>query len=350
MAASPVAAQPNLGHKMPGVVGSGAGIQTEEGVYVADRFVYYDAIRLRGRDGERIVAPGFDIDAYANAVGLAATMKLRGKLLGSAAVAVPFTRIVASTDEPRAALDRFGLGDVFVKPIQLGTRWTHFDLFGSYGFYVPTRQFNREGLAAPQWAHQLSLGSTAYFDEHRRWRISALLSYELHQKKQGIDVTRGDSVQIQGGLGGAPSKWIELGLAAYALWQVRDDRGSDLPSALRGRRDRVFGLGPELAVPIPPLSAKVGLRYTRDFGVQGRPEGQLVVVGVALRLGSPPPADTSKSSSEGRESNGSSMVNVVPASGSLCTSTRPPCAWATARTSVSPKPQPSVLPTFGSRE
>lgn len=284
---SAAAAQPDLGHKIPGTAGLDAGTQPPPGLYLANRFLYYDAVSLRDRHGERVKLPGFDTDAIANAVGLAATLELDSGLHLSAAVAIPYARLWVSVDDDRATVDRFGLGDIFVEPIQLGGRWPRADLVTSYAFYAPTRQLGREGLGAPQWAHQFSVGGTLYLDENRRWRASALVSYDLHQKKLGIDVTRGDSVQIQGGVGGAIFENFEIGLAGYALWQIRDDRGSDLPAALRGRRDRVFGLGPEISVRIPAIRTKIGLRYARDFGVEGRPEGQIVVVDVAIQLWSP---------------------------------------------------------------
>ena len=280
-------AQPNLGHKIPGAVGLDAGTQPEAGVYVASRFLYYDAIRVRDRDGARVPIPGFDIDGYAYAFGVAGTVELESGLLLSFAAAAPVARLSIASGDPRAEVDRFGLGDVFVKPLQLGRRWPRADLLASYAFYAPTRQINRAGLGSPQWSHQLSVGTTLYLDENRRGRISALFSYDLHQRKLDVDVTRGDIVQLQGGVGTTLRKVVEVGIAGYALWQVTDDRGADLPAPLRGRRDRVFGLGPELNVIIPRTRAKLGIRYLRDFGVQGRPEGQIVVVSLSVLAWSP---------------------------------------------------------------
>jgi hypothetical protein len=77
-----------------------------------------------------------------------------------------------------------------------------------------------------------------------------------------------------------------VGLAAYALWQVRDDRGADLPEPLRGARDRAFGLGPEIDITVAPIRSRITLRYCRDVVVNARPLGQVLVVGltvVALR-------------------------------------------------------------------
>jgi len=286
-AARAVSAQPSVGHKVPGTAGLDAGSQPEPGVYAAYRFVYYDAISLRDRDGRVIPIAGFDMDAFAHVFGVGATVKLGRRLHLGTTVAVPVARLSVSTDEPRASIDTFGLGDVFVEPLRVGGVWSRLDLVTSYAFYAPTRQINREGIGAPQWAHQLSAGGTVYFDRDERVRLSALFSYNLYQRKLGIDITRGDSLQIQGGVGGALFEIVEVGVAGFALWQVRDDRGSDLPPVLRGRRDRVYGIGPEINLLVPKLRAKLGVRYMRDLGVRGRPEGQIVVASLSVRLWTP---------------------------------------------------------------
>jgi hypothetical protein len=287
-AASSAEAQQNLGHKTPGTVGLDAGAQAPPGFYLAYQFVHFDAVTLRDRDGDEIPVPGFDADARVNAFGVGATLRLALQLHLSATFAVPFAHVSLAVDEPLARVDRFGLGDIYCKPLQLGWRSARFDLVASYGFYAPTNQISERGvLGAPQWAHQLSAGGALYFDDARRWSLSALGSYDLHHQKQGIDITRGDSVQIQGGIGGDLFGVVELGLAGYALWQVTDDSGDDLPPILRGNRDRVYGLGPELNLMVPELRAKLGFRYMHDFGVEGRPEGQLVVVALSTQLWAP---------------------------------------------------------------
>jgi hypothetical protein len=280
------AAQPDLGHKLPGAVGLDAATQPEPGLYAAYRFGYWDAISARDRSGAKIPVAGFDIDAFAHVIGVGGTLRLDPGVYLGTTLAVPVARISASVDDGRDEIDRFGLGDVYFEPLQIGGRWPWLDVIGSYAFYAPTRQLGREGLGAPQWAHQLSLGATLWFAAEDRFRICALVSYDLHQRKQNVDVTRGDIVQIQGGIGGKLFDVVELGVAGFALWQVTDDRGSELPTALRGRRDRVYGLGPELNLLLPRLGAKIGVRYVRDIGAQGRPEGQLVVAGLSVRFAS----------------------------------------------------------------
>jgi hypothetical protein len=95
-----------------------------------------------------------------------------------------------------------------------------------------------------------------YFDRAKTWHISELASYDLNQRKQGIDLTRGDTVQVQGGTGKTLGI-VDMGLAGYALCQVRDDRGNALPEALRGARDRAFGLGPEVDITLAPIRSRI---------------------------------------------------------------------------------------------
>jgi hypothetical protein len=73
---------------------------------------------------------------------------------------------------------------------------------------------------------------------------------------------------------------VELGLAGYALWQTIDDRGADVPDVLRGARDRVFGLGPEVNVRVAAVRAVLGARYVHDLGTRARPEVQMLVCSV----------------------------------------------------------------------
>lgn len=108
-------------------------------------------------------------------------------------------------------------------------------------------------------------------------RASALLSYDLNRPKRGIDIKRGNTVQIQGGAGMRVHDLIDAGVAGFALWQVTDDSGADLPPMLRGARDRVFGLGPEVDILIPALRLRLDLRAAWDFGVRSRPQRRILV-------------------------------------------------------------------------
>ncbi|MGZ3424067.1 MAG: SphA family protein [Polyangiales bacterium] len=270
-----------VGHKALGTLGLRAGAQAEPGVYLADRFVAYSADELVDRRGDRLDV-GLNLAAQAGAFGVKAvflTPFLATHV--SFAAAVPIARIHVETTNPLASIDRFGLGDAYFQPLQLGWRLPGFDVVTGYGIYVPTGRFEPKGgsgVGRGYLTHQFSLGGTVYFDRARTWHLSALASYDLNGQKRGIDITRGDTIQIQGGAGKRMFRLIDVGVVGYALWQVRDDRGADLPDALRGSRDRSLGLGGEVSALVPPLHGQLSIRYAHDVMGQARTLGQIVVL------------------------------------------------------------------------
>ena len=271
----------DLGHKVPGTLGLFAGREPDPGLYLADQLAFYSAHRLRDRFGNPAAVVGFNLDAIANGFGLSLTLKL-GATYFTAALSAPLAHVSLSSDRPEASIDKFGLGDTRVQPLKLGWRASHLDVVIGYALYVPTGRFEPGGrgggLSRGSFSHEFSAGGTVFFDEGRHFYLSALASYEMNQRKLGVALTRGDTVQVQGGAGVQLLEVFDLGVAGYALWQVRDDRGSDLPEAMRGARDRVFGVGPELGGVIPPIRTRIALRWEHDFAVESRPEGQVVTL------------------------------------------------------------------------
>src|SRR5262249_3865129 len=152
-----------------------------------------------------------------------------------------------------------------------GWREDKFDLVASYAVYVPTGispLAGGKGVSAGQVTHQFSVGGSTNRGQSRSLFVSALASYELNLRQRNIDITRGDTFQVQGGVGvNRFNQTLELGLAGFGLWQVRNDRGSDLPAVLRGARDRVLGLGPEAAILVNAIRSQFRIRYEWDVDV-----------------------------------------------------------------------------------
>ena len=284
--AAPSEAQQALGNKILGTLGLRAGSQPESGIYLADRFLLYRADQVVDRNGQRIPVD-VDLAVVANGIGLAGTYQLPWlSTYVNAAVGMPIAHLTLETDRPETNVDKYGLGDLYVQPIKLGWKLNWLDLVTGYAFYAPTADFEpggRGGVGRGQWTHQFSLGSTVYFDQARTWHLSALASYELNQRKQDIDITRGATLQIQGGLGKTLFGVVDVGLAGYALWQVTGDRGTDLPPVLRGAHEQAFGLGPEIAVSIAPLRSRLSVRYEHDIYVKSHPFGQILVISLTFR-------------------------------------------------------------------
>jgi hypothetical protein len=288
----PAATQQQLGHKVLGGVGINAGVQSEIGLYILDRFLYYGAHEIKDRAGESLPVPGLDIDAYGNLIGLSLTLKPDRAPYFTVAFGVPLANVSVNSDLPLASVDRSGLGDLFVQPLKFGWRAKHLDAVASYTFYAPTGKFEprgRSGVGRGYWTHQLSLGGAVYAAPDRRARASVLASYDINSWKRDIDIKRGNSFQLQGGVGVPLFRIAVVGVAGFALWQVTDDQGSDIPPSLRDLKTRVFGLGPELDIAILPMRLYGELRYEFEFGVRSRPQGDVLVAGLSYRAWGPQP-------------------------------------------------------------
>jgi hypothetical protein len=283
--ARPVRAQ-QLGYKLLGSAGIDAGVQAAPGWTVIDQSLRYSASELRDRQGNVLPIEGLSIRGTGSALGASYTTKPKRSANFSFAVGVPVASIQVNSDEPAASLNGYGFGDLFFQPIKVGWRRRRYDVVTAYMVYVPTGHFEPRSGAGPgrgYWTHELALGGALFGDSTRGRRLSALVSYDQNTRKRGIDVRRGDMLQIQGGAGANLARIVTLGLAGYALWQVTPDRGADIPPSLRGGRSRVFGVGPEVDVAIPRWQTRVAFRVERELGVTSRPKGQVIALGLYWR-------------------------------------------------------------------
>ena len=292
IAAHSATAQQSLGHKMLGGVGIDAGTQSEPGLYIADRLMWFGADRLIDRNGDVVPVPGLNIDAYGNMLGFGFTTKPRGARGAylSFAAGVPLAKVSLRIDDPRVHVDRSGMGDLFVQPLQVGWRKKRHDAVAMYTFYAPTGKFEPRtgnGVGRGYWTHQFSVGAAGFRGSDRMTRASALVSYDLNLKKRGIDIRRGNTLQIQGGAGVGVLKVVTVGVAGFAMWQVSDDVGADIPPSLRDLSTRAFGVGPEIHLLIPALRGRIEARFEREFAVRSRPEGQILLVGFGQQVWRP---------------------------------------------------------------
>jgi hypothetical protein len=288
---APSAHAQDLGHKLPGVIGLDAARIPEPGLYLVTRVVDYSADELRDRTGREIPIEDLELRGLANGSGVSYTTRLSQQkpLSLTLSAAAPIARLTLNIhDRPEASFDRFGLTDFYIQPLRLGWRGQQFDAVGAYAVYLPSGRSplaGGQGLSSGHITHQFAAGGSVFADKSRKVFATALSSYDINLRKRGVDITRGDTFQIQGGAGiSRLRQWLEIGVATCALWEVRDDRGADLPPLLKGARDRVFGLGPEVAVTLKPIRSQLRVRYEWDMGVRSRPQGNILVVGFNYRV------------------------------------------------------------------
>jgi hypothetical protein len=275
----------DLGHKLPGLLGLDAARIPEPGLYLVNRLAIYEAEKLRDRNGNLVPTAPFNLLGRANGFGVSYTARISGSsMFLTMTSGGPIAQVKLNIENrPEIGVDRLGLGDFYIQPFRLGWRKRRSDLVTSYSIYLPTGRSplaGGKGVSSGQITHEFSSGGSVYFKDRSHY-LTTLATYQLNMRQRGIDITRGDSVQIQGGIGTKLFRELaETGVAGYALWQVRDDRGTELPLVLIGARDRVYGLGPEGAVLIKTIQGQLRVRYEWDFGVHARPQGHILVVGI----------------------------------------------------------------------
>lgn len=274
-----------FGFRMPGSQGLKAAAQPSPGVYVTDLFAFYAANEIRDRQGDRI-GPPIDLAVTANVIGFAGVIRvdaIRG--FYTASLGIPLARLRLGAIGEATGIDRRGLTDIHVQPIRLGWRVPFADLTVRYAFYAPTGLFDLRGrgLSSGQWTHELSAGTVLWLGGGRRWHLSLIGSYVLNRPKLGIDLQRGDSVLVQGGLGVTLARIVDVGVAGFGDWQVSDDRGAALPPGVAGARQRSYGLGPEVDITLPWIRSSLQVRYEVELGVRAQTRGQVLVVGLTIR-------------------------------------------------------------------
>jgi hypothetical protein len=229
--------------------------------------------------------------------------KLFGAHIGMMAV-MPFAN--GSLESPGLGLSEHastGPSDLYVMPLQLGWHTKRADAIAGFAFFAPTGRYSSgasDNLGKGMWSYELSAGTTVYLDEGRTWSAATTAFWETHTAKQGElhvegatfrDVKVGQLLTLEGGFGksflhGAAS----VGVAYYAQWKVTADQMTMATAGpeLSLPRHRVFGIGPDVTIPIATKSqliSLVNIRYLWETGARIKTRGQSLVVTATFPVG-----------------------------------------------------------------
>lgn len=268
------------GHYVNGVEGIRAATLPPPGFYWRLYNVFYQADQLKDKDGGDLDI-GFDLNVFAFVSRLVWISEV--KILGAdygADLIIPFIYTDVEIDAFGIKEDRFGLGDIALEPFVLAWHGARYDASCAVAAYMPTGDHDEDNPASPGkdfWTVMFTLGGTFYLDAAKTWSASVLARYETHSKKDGSRVTPGDDFHFEWGLGKTLARIWDVGLAGYCQWQVTDD---SKPDDVWGKkvRDRVFGIGPEMGVFIPPGKLFVTFRTLWEFDARDRTEGQVMTL------------------------------------------------------------------------
>jgi len=295
----PAAAAAQLnGHNFRGDFGLSSGSQPPPGWWISTFYARYDTDTVRNRNGDRI---SFDPERRASisASGIIpyAWWVSEKKILGGT---YSFSVAPSLTDAELAApifgLDQktsYGVGDLYIQPINLGWHQERADYTAGLGLYVPIGKYEDgadDNTGLGMWSYEVFAGATWYLDAGRSWNLALTAFWETHSEKEDSDRQVGDLLTLEGGLG---KSWFEgalnVGVAYYAQWKLsRDDFGFRLPIGRNVGKHEVFGVGPEIVYPIAKQEKLIALltaRYIFEFDAESTTEGDTLFVGLTFPIG-----------------------------------------------------------------
>jgi hypothetical protein len=279
------------GDHIPGFAGLESGTQAPPGLYVGDLVWVYPTGTIKDNDGNKVNGSGSLTSTLDVILGSAVTnYKFFGANVG-VQVAFPFIKNEIQLNSLDVS-SSFAFSDMIISPIVLGWHLKQADVTAGYNLYLPTGKFSATGTGNTglgMYGNELTLGSTVHLDKKRSWNAAANFGLEFHTSKKDEDITVGDIGTIEGGLSKTFYKKVagpipmitNVGLAGYSQFKITGDSGSDIPLFLRGYKDRVFALGPEVNTYIPKPRLTLLVRYEPEFGARNRAQGQTILFSVA---------------------------------------------------------------------
>lgn len=302
----PASAQLN-GSNIPGEYGVGSGTQASPGLWVGGFYYRYSTDDIRDSDGHRLALnpdqpASAAFPAFAPTIVYVSKLKIFGGTWG--ALVAPGVG-QGSLEAPAFGIDRevsTGPTDTYIVPLQLGWHIPQADFVASAGVWAPTGRYHAGSLnntGRGMWSWEAAGGTTVFLDPERAWSIATVAFYETHSKKKGTTVSFGDQISLggvrvgdvltlQGGLARELAGGLaHAGVAYYAQWKVTDDDFGipiTTPDGAPLSRHRVFGVGPDVAIPIGTKSTLVSVvtvRYFWELGAQVKTQGQTLLVAVS---------------------------------------------------------------------
>ncbi len=268
------------GQNVKGDQGLKSGSQAPPGAYIAVPLWFYDADKLKDRNGNELRFGSLSTAVYGLALNVVTSKKIFGGNYGFL-VAVPWAnnRVQGANDfeaDPGA-----GLTDSFVQPITLGWHSPRADAIVAYGVYVPTGRYEDgapDNTGLGMWAQELLAGTTVFLNAKRSLHVATTASLDFQSAKKDSDTKVGNILNLEGGagadfLGGG----LTLGLAYYGSFKLTEDRfDSQLGNLLVRGKNSVWGLGPEASMALAfrgKVYGFVTVRYQWELGAKTTTEG-----------------------------------------------------------------------------
>jgi hypothetical protein len=279
------------GHNLRGDYGLQSGTQPPPGWYTSLLYVNYEIDTVRNRNGDALPSAGGDITVQALAPILWWVTD-KQVLGGNYSFVIVPSWTTNSLDSPllqtKLKTD-WGFGDLYFQPVNLGWHKDRADYVAGLGLFAPTGRYEdgaNDNLGLGMWTFEFFAGATYYFDAEKTWHASVVAWYETHTDKEDSDIRVGDILTLEGGVGKSfMDGAINVGVAYFAQWKITDDDFAGLlPPGAVGKHE-IFGVGPEVTVPVfatDKVAGLIGARYLWDFGSKSTTEGETLLLTFTL--------------------------------------------------------------------
>lgn len=291
------------GHNGLGDFGVLSGSQPAPGFYASALYYRYGTDLLRNRDGEEI---GFEtndpgdltVNAFAPILWWVSDHKLLGANYGAILALSVANLALEIPILDRASKSGTALGDLYFQPVNLGWHRERADFQAGLAFFAPTGRYEADAddnVGLGMWTFELSAGASVFFDQAKSWHLATMAFYETHGEKKDSDAKVGDILSLEGGIGKSfMDGALTVGAAYFAQWKLTDDDfGTDfeIPGDLAIGKHTVFGIGPDITVPLATsekLIAMLNVRYLWETGAETKTEGQSLVITATFPIPSIP--------------------------------------------------------------
>lgn len=271
------------GHYVCGVEGLKAATLPPPGLYWRLYNVFYTADELIDPDGrDTRMDLGVTVNAVVNRLIWMSSYTILGGTLGmDALVPVVYTRLEMGGSKLD---DQLAVGDACVEPLLIAWHAARADAAVGAGVWLPVGKYDEMEGGRPNASPgkdfgslMLTVGGTLYLDADRAWSLSVLGRYEIPWKKRNEEVTLGQDVHVEWGIGRTVAQRWDVGVAGYIHRQVTEDRGQDVTWE-KGDKDQVMAVGPEVTVFLPPAGLFMSLRSEWEWGAKDRTEGNVTTL------------------------------------------------------------------------
>jgi hypothetical protein len=280
---APTSAVAQLGSEnLRGDYGMKSGSQGPPGFYLGDVFYFYRTDTIKNLSGDSLPKSPY-VDIFGNII--LSSYVTKEKILGANyafTVALPILNAELALPSLDLGSETWGLGDMYIKPLELGWHFKHADAIAGYAFMAPTGRYSvsaKDNTGLGMWSNEFSAGTTIYFDQGRKWHAAATGFYEIHTSKQDLDAKTGNVFTLEGGTGRAFLQgYANAGLAYVGQWKVTKDTGADVSPLVQGKKGSMFALGPEMNIPVSKKGIFLGFKYLFDVRSRLATSGNYAVV------------------------------------------------------------------------